>query len=278
MKRTKVTIHKASFPPEFHHLLTGTAVYDSSCSPIAQVWFIDRDDGYYLKAAPAGMLLREAEMTRYFHACGWGAELLGYLPGHTEGSSRSADVSLSDPTERDWLLCRRVPGEDATHPSYLARPAWLAGFLGETLRALHESPIDTCPAPDYRSIYLDRVEENYRTGNYDTSHFPDSFGYRSAEEAIEVVRSGRSLLQADTLIHGDYCLPNIMLAGDRLSGLIDLGNGGIADRHIDLFWGAWSLSFNLGTDAYRDTFLDAYGKDRISEEALRVVAACEVFG
>ena len=32
------------------------------------------------------------------------------------------------------------------------------------------------------------------------------------------------------------------------------------------------------TDAYRDRFLDAYGRDKIDEEKLRIVAAAEVFG
>ena len=58
----------------------------------------------------------------------------------------------------------------------------------------------------------------------------------------------------------------------------DLDTGGVGDRHVDLFWGAWTLRYNLGTDAYRDRFFDAYGRDRIDPERLRVVAAAEVFG
>ena len=74
------------------------------------------------------------------------------------------------------------------------------------------------------------------------------------------------------------CLPNIMFDGWELSGFIDLGNGGIGDRHVDLFWGAWTLRFNLGTDAYRELFFDAYGRDKIDKEILSVIAAAEVFG
>ena len=80
-----------------------------------------------------------------------------------------------------------------------------------------------------------------------------------------------------TLLHGDYCLPNILLDNWQLSGFIDLDAGGIGDRHIDLFWGIWTLQFNLKTDRYRDRFLDAYGRDKVTEELLRVVSAAEVF-
>lgn len=52
----------------------------------------------------------------------------------------------------------------------------------------------------------------------------------------------------------------------------------MGDRHVDLFWGAWTLQFNLKTDRYRDYFFDAYGKDRIDAERLRLVSLCELFG
>ena len=69
-----------------------------------------------------------------------------------------------------------------------------------------------------------------------------------------------------------------MLENWRFSGFIDLDGAGIGDRHIDLFWGRWSLGFNLGTYEYSDRFFDAYGRDKINEDTLRVVAAAEVFG
>jgi kanamycin kinase len=34
----------------------------------------------------------------------------------------------------------------------------------------------------------------------------------------------------------------------------------------------------LHTDAYRDRFFDAYGRDRVDEDKLRIIAAAEVFG
>ena len=52
---------------------------------------------------------------------------------------------------------------------------------------------------------------------------------------------------------------------------------GVGDRHVDIFWGRWTLNFNLKTDAYCNRFLDAYGRENIEPELLRTVAACEVF-
>ena len=122
------------------------------------------------------------------------------------------------------------------------------------------------------------AEKNYNTGNYDSSHFPDSFGYKSGEEAYKYLASRKHELECNTLVHGDYCLPNIILDNWRLSAFIDLGNAGVSDRHIDLFWGAWTLEFNLKTDEYRDRFFDAYGRDKIDLSRLSIIAAAEVFG
>ena len=68
MKRTLLNMDPLEFPAEYRPLLTGAPVYDSSCSPAARVYYIDRDGGYYLKTQPvsAGSLCLEAEKGRFF--------------------------------------------------------------------------------------------------------------------------------------------------------------------------------------------------------------------
>ena len=257
MKRTPIRPDFSQFPVDFHGLLSAP-VFDSSCSPEAQVYFIDRDCGYFLKSAAAGSLAKEAAMDRFFHEKGLGPQVISYLTD-----------------QRDWLLTTRIPGQDCTH--HLSDPKRLCETTAQLLRQLHDTPIHGCPVADRTAEYVTTVLENHRTGRYDASLFPDNWGYASAEEAIAVVREFAPALKSDTLLHGDYCLPNIILQDWRLSGYIDLGAGGIGDRHIDLFWGVWTLFFNLKTDAWGDRFLDAYGRDRIDRELLKAIAAFEVF-
>ena len=83
------------------------------------------------------------------------------------------------------------------------------------------------------------------------------------------------MLKNDTLLHGDYCLPNIILDDWRFSGFIDLGHSGVGDRHVDIFWGTWTLNRNLHTHKYRQRFVDAYGREKVDEDMLRVVADIE---
>ena len=49
---TRIIIDVSQYPAEFHELLAGAKIYDSSCSSRARVVFIDRDAGYFLKSAP----------------------------------------------------------------------------------------------------------------------------------------------------------------------------------------------------------------------------------
>lgn len=261
MKRTLIKSIDYALPDDIARFIAGATIYDSSCSPEARVYFIDKDDGYYLKLGESGALAKEASLNAYFHKKGFGVEVLSYTYG-----------------ERDIMLTRRAIGEDCTHEMYLSEPRRLCDRIATLLRELHETDYSECPVEDRNADYIKGAIENYRTDNYDKSHFPDSFGYSSAKEAYSVLMGGMGALSGRVLLHGDYCLPNIVL--DRWQGhtFIDVGCGGVGDRHIDLFWGAWTLWFNLGTDKYRDRFLDAYGRDVIDEEMLRVVAAAEVFG
>ena len=261
MERHLVHPNPDSFPITFQPLLRSAAVYDSSCSPAAKVWFIDRDNGFYLKTAPKRALQGEAALTRFFHSKNLGAEVLAY-----------------ESLEQDWLLTARVPGEDCISPMYLDDPKRLCDVTAEALRKLHSTDFTGCPIPNRTADYLSTARSNYKKGHYDVNLFPDNWGYDTPEAAWQVVEERAHLLQADTLIHGDYCLPNIMLNNWKLSGFIDLDTGGVGDRHVDLFWATWSLNFNLKTDVYRNRFLDAYGRGDVNEDLFPVIAAIEVFG
>ena len=122
------------------------------------------------------------------------------------------------------------------------------------------------------------MRQGFDGSHYEPELFAGLWEFSSFAEAEAAARGALPALKSEVLIHGDYCLPNIILNNWRLSGYIDLGNGGIGDRHIDLLWGVWTLNFNLKTTAWTERFLDAYGRDRVEPEKLRAVAAMEMIG
>ena len=261
MELKPIKIDISTYPNELHLILSGCNLYDSSCSPNARVIFVDKDNGYFLKSAQKGKLERQAFMTQYFHSKGLSTNMLAYI---------------SD--DKDWLLTEKIHGDDCISARYLEQPKRLCDTLAQRLSLLHSIDFADCPNQSHTEWLLTTAEQNKNTGEYNKDDFPDSFGYANAEEAWAVVEAQGHLLKSDTLLHGDYCLPNIILNDWKFAGFIDLDNAGVGDKHVDVFWAIWSLFYNLHTHDYRERFIDAYGRDKIDEDILRVVAAVEVFG
>jgi len=77
---------------------------------------------------------------------------------------------------------------------------------------------------------------------------PDTFGnggFRDPEELLQWLYDHKPEEQ-QKLSHGDFCLPNVMLHENGLSGLIDLGKAGISDPWQDIALCFRSLSNNYG--------------------------------
>lgn len=261
MKLKPIEINISEYPDKIKSILNNADLYDSSCSSEASVIFADKDSGYFIKSSAKGALKDEAIMTEYFNSLNLSARVIDY-------------ISL----DKDYLVTERISGEDCIADKYLANPTKLCDTLAENLSFLHSIDFKDCPIKNHTERYLARAKANYLNGNYDKSMFPDSFGYRSAEDARRVIQANSKVLKCDTLLHGDYCLPNILLNDWKLSGFIDVGSGGVGDKHVDIFWAIWTLLFNLKTNKYSGRFIDAYGRDRINNDTLRLVAAIEVFG
>lgn len=190
----------------------------------------------HLKIAPLGTLERSAKAQEYFHSKGLSAPLIAF---------EQADG-------RDWLLVKSVSGAYACDRALMSDPARLARVLGETVRMLHEVNAADCPLTDANARALEAYEK----------------------EAGAAFAGDLSVLRRDALIHGDMCLPNIFLDSDyRFSGFIDLGDSGLGDRHFDLYWAVWSLTYNLKNPDYNEAFLNAYGRDAFDSARYEVCAA-----
>lgn len=69
------------------------------------------------------------------------------------------------------------------------------------------------------------------------------------------------------LIHGDYCLPNVLVAGGELGGLVDVGGAGLGNPEDDLAAGVWTLQYNYGK-GFAGAFLEAYGWPPMTDAAI----------
>lgn len=184
----------------------------------------------YLKIAPRDSLSRSAKMQQYLS---------------TKGFTAPVPVFVQD-AEKDYVLAEGVEGIDAT--AYAGDKAQLCWEMGRAIRRLHDTQASDCPYPDATELLIKGYEKDEgRPFDGDTS-----------------------VLERNTLIHGDCCLPNLIFRDGVFEGFIDFDCAGLGDRHIDLASILWSTHYNLKTDEYDDILLSAYGKEKIDAGKLEL--------
>ena len=256
--KKEVSIQLADYPESLHPFLENSKAYDTSSHSGAKVLYLDR--GYYLKIDSKENLHQEAQRIKWFVKENLGVPLIQYI---------SAD--------KDYLLTKAADGLDATH--FLQEPEKICQAMAKALRELHQLRPADFPTNHHLAHYRKVAQENYEKGYFYPKALLPQFGITSRKEACQLIQEKGHLLTENALIHGDACLPNIILKENgNFSSFIDVGLAGMSDRHIDIYWVIWSLHYNLGSAAYGDIFLDHYGRNQVDQEKLRLVAAFEAFG
>ncbi|MEE6295422.1 phosphotransferase [Georgenia wangjunii] len=189
-------------------------------------------DIHYLKVSPVGLPsshdpVREARRLQWV--------------GRRLPVPEVVDVGCSD--QFTWLRTREVRGIPLSHPRWSSTPRRTAWVMGEAVRQFHDSLADLVEECPFSWTVEDRLR---RSGLSAAAH---EMGAEAPPETALVVG------------HGDLCAPNILLTEDgNVSGFLDLGTLGVADRAADLGTGLWSLTFN-GMGAHVPELLAAYGYD-----------------
>ena len=242
------------FPLALQPYLEGVETIDCSGRSIATTLFLE--SGYYLKIGPKGYLEKEAQFAKWFNAKGLSAEVVLFLSEN-----------------KDYLLTRKAAGEVLT--ACLDQPKALCKALAMGLHQLHSLSVKDFPVSEKMDTYIQTAEQHYHKGCFDKSLLVPWIGLADREEAWQLFQANKHRLQRNVIVHGDYCLPNVLMKDSKFSAMIDLGQAGVGDRHIDLYWALWSLWYNLGTDLYNDYFLNCYGRDLVDDELLKTIAAIE---
>lgn len=90
---------------------------------------------------------------------------------------------------------------------------------------------------------------------------------RSAADLYQELLATRPDQEDQVFTHGDYCLPNVLVGNGRVTGFIDLGRAGVADRYQDPALCTRSLTYNFGP-GWDARFLAHYGLPQPDEAKL----------
>jgi streptomycin 3"-kinase len=171
-------------------------------------------------------------------------------------------------TSSEWacLLTGAVDGVSADRlPASALWRAWPS--ITATLRRLHDTPAWDCPFTRGLAEMFTDAENVVSRGAVNPQFLPAEFRQTPPAELLTQLRSEEHQRQVEEAVdlvvcHGDLCLPNVMLdpATHAVTGLIDLGRLGRADRYADI---ALLLANSRGTwtDEAQATAADAAFED-----------------
>jgi len=148
-----------------------------------------------------------------------------------------------------YTLMTKIDGEMLCSVEYLEQPKKLISLAAQGLKQLWEINVKDCPFQN------SRLNERLKAAEYNVLHNlvdlssaePETFGpngFANPKELLNWLKNNRPD-EDIVLTHGDYCLPNIFVKENEISGFIDIGKMGPADRWQDIALAIRSLKHNF---------------------------------
>lgn len=148
----------------------------------------------------------------------------------------------------NYLLMSKIEGRMLCDVGVLEKPGLLISLLAEGLKMLWSVDISDCPYNNSVDNKL-RLAETRVANNLcgmDNAEM-DTYGekgFKSPSDLLAWLKDNKPA-EHPVLSHGDYCLPNIFTKDGKVTGFIDLGRCGMADKYQDIALCCRSLEHNL---------------------------------
>ncbi|WBB60660.1 aminoglycoside 3'-phosphotransferase [Streptomyces sp. WMMC500] len=237
----------------------------------AGVWRLSGPGELFVKTAAEEEHAGPGAGLRHEAACA------GWLRAQGLPAPEVVDAGAADGTA--WLVTEARPGRSLAEPW----PEHLRGAAVEALarfaRRLHGLPVDGCPFVRDLAVTVPLAGAAVAAGLVDEGDFDAERRGRSAAGLLAELERTRPAAEDLVVCHGDLCAPNVLVDPGTLevSGVIDLGRLGVADRHLDLALAFRSLADeNLNPQhgpAAAELFLRAYraaGADEVRVDPARM--------
>ncbi len=117
-------------------------------------------------------------------------------------------------------------------------------LLADGLLMLQSVAIQKCPFMNTLGHKLKEALYNIEHDLVDMDDFEEGNDFDSPMELYQWLIENR-LPEELCFTHGDFCLPNIFIDDKVVTGFIDIGRGGIADKWQDIALCVRSLGYNL---------------------------------
>lgn len=172
-------------------------------------------------------------------------------------------IAVDEDQNYVYLLMTKLEGAMSCDDKMLENPEMVVDVLAKGIQILQSIDIASCPFSltienrlKIAKKYLDSGEVDINTWDLDIIQ-----GRFQTPEELYHYLVNHQPKEDLVFVHGDYCLPNIFIHHDQLSGFIDVGLAGIADKHVDIALCLRSMKYNFGTADYQARFLSKFDFD-----------------
>ncbi len=158
----------------------------------------------------------------------------------------------------DYLLLSEISGTPANDDFSKKDIPLIIEQLVSGLKTIHALSIEDCPFDEQLDYKIELVKERMLKGLVEETDFDEERQGKAAEDLFQELIKTKPANEDLVFTHGDYCVPNVILKDGELSGFVDWGNAGVADRYQDLALLTRSILDNFGENWTENVF-EIYG-------------------
>lgn len=139
--------------------------------------------------------------------------------------------------DEHYMLMSKIPGHMACSKHLMQDPKKLMAMLVKGLNMFWHLNKDDCPIHISLLERIDEAEKRYLNHQISdcniNGEYLQKFNIENVEDLFNWLRS--HVFDDELYVsHGDYCLPNIFIENENITGFIDLGRSGLASKWQDI--------------------------------------------
>ncbi|MHB8595309.1 MAG: aminoglycoside phosphotransferase family protein [Ktedonobacteraceae bacterium] len=223
---------------------------------------------YILSSARGRFVLKIADTPPMVKALANEAHILTALRDHVPFVAQPiGDAVESESQQTHAFLFTYVDGEPLhivlKHTDMVGRRHLIVQFA-QALRRIHSWEPDVPRPTNWLMDTFSWISANMLAlpANTLVTGTNSRFDGTNARHLLADIQSWRTGISSDIVFgHYDYCLPNVLVQDNKVSGIIDWSGGGYIDRRFDLATALFTirLANTLQDTSYLTDFLQGYG-------------------
>lgn len=167
-------------------------------------------------------------------------------------------LTFAENENTEFLLLSEITGKDVSDEVFKGNERETIRQLANGLKTIHNLPLEDCPFDARLNYKVESARKRLKNGLVDESDFDEIRQGRTCEDLFQELLETKPEKEDLIFTHGDYCLPNVILENGKLSGFVDWGSAGVADKYQDIGLITRSIESNFGAE-WTKMFFEIYG-------------------